>query len=176
MGIKFQFWEKKREGTNRSSFSWCSGAIAGAKITEYLLEKSRIVTHAADERNYHVFYEMLKGLRPEEKERYGLTAADNYFYLNQVRLGEERRDPRKKKKWSTRIKVNSENHLRIPFKSFLRKKKRVEQEATTVITRVSESWWQNYSPLIVSCCLFFFFKCIFVEKRMFLKIKILNAF
>ncbi len=58
--------------------------IAGAKITEYLLEKSRIVTHAADERNYHVFYEMLKGLRPEEKERYGLTAADNYFYLNQV--------------------------------------------------------------------------------------------
>lgn len=42
------------------------------------------MTHAADERNYHVFYEMLKGLRPEEKERYGLTAADNYFYLNQV--------------------------------------------------------------------------------------------
>lgn len=64
--------------------SWCSGAIAGAKITEYLLEKSRIVTHAADERNYHVFYELLKGLRAEEKERYGLTAADNYFYLNQV--------------------------------------------------------------------------------------------
>lgn len=55
------------------------------------------MTHAADERNYHVFYEMLKGLRPEEKERYGLTAADNYFYLNQVRLGGERRDPRKKK-------------------------------------------------------------------------------
>jgi myosin-15 len=42
------------------------------------------VTHAADERNYHVFYELLKCLRAEEKERYGLTAADNYFYLNQV--------------------------------------------------------------------------------------------
>jgi hypothetical protein len=27
---------------------------------------------------------LLKGLRAEEKERYGLTAADNYFYLNQV--------------------------------------------------------------------------------------------
>jgi len=60
--------------------------IAGAKITEYLLEKSRIVTHAADERNYHVFYEMLKGLKPDEKERYGLTAAENYFYLNQARI------------------------------------------------------------------------------------------
>ena len=42
------------------------------------------MTHAADERNYHVFYELLKGLRTEEKERYGLTAAENYFYLNQV--------------------------------------------------------------------------------------------
>ena len=58
--------------------------IAGAKITEYLLEKSRIVTHAAEERNYHVFYEILQGLRSEEKERYGLTSAENYFYLNQV--------------------------------------------------------------------------------------------
>lgn len=62
----------------------CSGVIAGAKITEYLLEKSRIVTHAAEERNYHVFYELLQGLRQEDKERYGLTVADNYFYLNQV--------------------------------------------------------------------------------------------
>ena len=62
----------------------CSGVIAGAKITEYLLEKSRIVTHAAEERNYHVFYEILQGLRPEDKERYGLTSAENYFYLNQV--------------------------------------------------------------------------------------------
>lgn len=42
------------------------------------------MTQAADERNYHVFYELLKGLRTEEKERYGLTAAENYFYLNQV--------------------------------------------------------------------------------------------
>lgn len=64
-----------------------SGVIIGAKITEYLLEKSRIVTQAPDERNYHVFYEMLQGLTSEAKGKYGLLSADKYFYLNQVRQG-----------------------------------------------------------------------------------------
>lgn len=53
-------------------------------MTEYLLEKSRIVTQAPDERNYHVFYELLAGLTEEEKLKYGLLSADKYFYLNQV--------------------------------------------------------------------------------------------
>lgn len=55
----------------------------GAKVTEYLLEKSRIVTQAPEERNYHVFYELLAGLAEEEKLKYGLLSADKYFYLNQ---------------------------------------------------------------------------------------------
>ncbi|CAL4069628.1 unnamed protein product, partial [Meganyctiphanes norvegica] len=59
------------------------GIITGAKITEYLLEKSRIVTQAPEERNYHVFYEMLNGLPEERKAKYGLTTAEKYFYLNQ---------------------------------------------------------------------------------------------
>lgn len=61
-----------------------SGVILGAKVTEYLLEKSRIVTQAPEERNYHVFYELLAGLSEETKLKYGLLAADKYFYLNQV--------------------------------------------------------------------------------------------
>ncbi|XP_060661675.1 LOW QUALITY PROTEIN: unconventional myosin-XV [Drosophila nasuta] len=60
-----------------------SGAIVGAKITQYLLEKSRIVTQAPGERNYHVFYEMLGGLSESERSKYGLLEADKYFYLNQ---------------------------------------------------------------------------------------------
>ncbi|XP_055854931.1 unconventional myosin-XV isoform X2 [Episyrphus balteatus] len=60
-----------------------SGAIVGAKITQYLLEKSRIVTQAPGERNYHVFYEMLGGLSETERTKYGLLEADKYFYLNQ---------------------------------------------------------------------------------------------
>ena len=57
--------------------------IIGAKVTEYLLEKSRIVTQAQDERNYHVFYEMLTGLSSEQKQKYGLLTPEKYFYLNQ---------------------------------------------------------------------------------------------
>ncbi|XP_037913894.1 unconventional myosin-XV isoform X1 [Hermetia illucens] len=60
-----------------------SGAIVGARITQYLLEKSRIVTQAPGERNYHVFYELLGGLSETERAKYGLLEADKYFYLNQ---------------------------------------------------------------------------------------------
>lgn len=65
------------------NFKNCRGVILGAKVTEYLLEKSRIVTQAPEERNYHVFYELLAGLAEEEKLKYGLLSADKYFYLNQ---------------------------------------------------------------------------------------------
>jgi len=59
-------------------------SIIGAKLSDFLLEKSRIVTHSNDERNYHVFYELLEGFDAEEKRKYGLTTPEKYFYLNQV--------------------------------------------------------------------------------------------
>lgn len=62
-----------------------SGAIVGGRITQYLLEKSRIVTQASEERNYHVFYELLAGLDQQLRDKYGLLTPDKYFYLNQVR-------------------------------------------------------------------------------------------
>ena len=40
---------------------------------------------APDERNYHVFYEMLAGMQEERKKKYGLQMAHKYFYLNQVK-------------------------------------------------------------------------------------------
>ncbi|XP_064007807.1 myosin XVB [Pogoniulus pusillus] len=69
------------------------GAVVGASISQYLLEKSRVVFQAHGERNYHVFYELLAGLPVEQKEDLYLQEAESYFYLNQGRacdiLGKE---------------------------------------------------------------------------------------
>ncbi|XP_051159362.1 myosin-VIIa [Leptopilina boulardi] len=57
------------------------GVIEGAKIEQYLLEKSRIVSQNMDERNYHIFYCMLAGLSKDEKQKLELEDASSYRYL-----------------------------------------------------------------------------------------------
>uniref|UniRef100_A0A8C1X0L0 Myosin XVAa n=1 Tax=Cyprinus carpio TaxID=7962 RepID=A0A8C1X0L0_CYPCA len=59
------------------------GVISGAITSQYLLEKSRIVFQAKDERNYHIFYEMLAGLPSQQKQSLYLQDAETYYYLNQ---------------------------------------------------------------------------------------------
>lgn len=59
-----------------------NGAIEGAKIEQYLLEKSRIVSQNQGERNYHIFYSLLAGLSKEEKKKWDLAEVSTYNYLN----------------------------------------------------------------------------------------------
>ena len=61
------------------------GSIVGGSITNYLLEKSRLVHQMEGERNYHVFYDLLAGaeMDPAMKERLQIKDADDYHYLNQ---------------------------------------------------------------------------------------------
>ncbi|XP_059618501.1 unconventional myosin-VIIa-like isoform X2 [Phlebotomus argentipes] len=58
-----------------------NGTIGGAKIEQYLLEKSRIVHQNKGERNYHIFYAMLAGMNREEKKKLDLEDASKYQYL-----------------------------------------------------------------------------------------------
>uniref|UniRef100_A0A8C8C4T8 Myosin-IIIb-like n=1 Tax=Oncorhynchus tshawytscha TaxID=74940 RepID=A0A8C8C4T8_ONCTS len=59
-----------------------NSSVKGAKINEYLLEKSRVVHQDEGERNFHIFYCMLAGISPEDKDMYGLLDPTQYRYLN----------------------------------------------------------------------------------------------
>lgn len=53
--------------------------VIGAKISEYLLEKSRVVRQNKGEENFHIFYYLFAGLSSEEQSQYGLTRPDRYW-------------------------------------------------------------------------------------------------
>ena len=63
----------------------CLHPILSAIVEQYLLEKSRIVSQAPNERNYHVFYYLLQGAEDKERENLWLEQSKDYFYLNQVK-------------------------------------------------------------------------------------------
>ncbi|KAM9614023.1 unconventional myosin-VIIb [Morphnus guianensis] len=58
-----------------------NGVIEGARIEQFLLEKSRVCRQAPEERNYHIFYCMLMGMNTEQKKMLNLGTASEYAYL-----------------------------------------------------------------------------------------------
>uniref|UniRef100_A0A914X526 Uncharacterized protein n=1 Tax=Plectus sambesii TaxID=2011161 RepID=A0A914X526_9BILA len=59
------------------------GEPIGAKVSNFLLEKSRVVSQNIEERNFHIFYQLCSGATKEMRESLGVTSPDYYYYLNQ---------------------------------------------------------------------------------------------
>ncbi|CAB1334711.1 unnamed protein product [Coregonus sp. 'balchen'] len=59
------------------------GEPDGGKISNFLLEKSRVVSQNQGERNFHIYYQLLMGATKEMRENLGVTTPDYYLYLNQ---------------------------------------------------------------------------------------------
>uniref|UniRef100_UPI00398ED907 unconventional myosin-Va-like n=1 Tax=Pristiophorus japonicus TaxID=55135 RepID=UPI00398ED907 len=57
--------------------------IMGANMRTYLLEKSRVVFQAEEERNYHIFYQLCASANLSEFSELELGSAENYYYVNQ---------------------------------------------------------------------------------------------
>lgn len=59
------------------------GEPDGGKISNFLLEKSRVVSQNENERNFHIYYQLIEGTNAQQKEGLGIMTPDYYYYLNQ---------------------------------------------------------------------------------------------
>eukprot|EP00392_Amoebophrya_sp_AT5.2_P001433 g1435.t1 len=58
------------------------GSLVGSGISTYLLESSRVCVQNPEERNYHIFYEMLHGMSSADLSAYDLRPDAHYRMLN----------------------------------------------------------------------------------------------
>lgn len=71
-----------RFGKYTKMFFQYGGSMVGAKLNTYLLEKTRVAHPPEDERNFHIFYQLLHGLSTQQKAKLHLTAVGDYQILS----------------------------------------------------------------------------------------------
>lgn len=59
-----------------------NGEPVGAKITNYLLESSRVVGQITNERNFHIFYQFTKAAPKEYRDTFGVQQPQAYVYTS----------------------------------------------------------------------------------------------
>ena len=62
-----------------------TGRLSGVKTLDYYLEKNRVSGFPSGERNFHIFYYLLAGASPEERQHLHLVDKATYRYLGSYR-------------------------------------------------------------------------------------------
>ncbi|XP_049273650.1 unconventional myosin-Vb-like [Rhipicephalus sanguineus] len=94
------------------------GALYRTKIHCYFLDQTRVVRPLPNEKNYHIFYQMLAGLNQEERGKLHLDgySVQNLRYLNRGDVSQnEAQDATRFEAWKTCLSV-----LGIPFLDVVR--------------------------------------------------------
>ncbi|BFZ55899.1 class II myosin [Savitreella phatthalungensis] len=60
------------------------GEPMGAHVTNYLLEKGRVVNQIKQERNFHIFYQFTKAAKQHHRENFGIQGPESYLYTSKA--------------------------------------------------------------------------------------------
>ncbi|XP_071316432.1 unconventional myosin-XIX [Trachinotus anak] len=55
--------------------------LVGASVQTYLLEKTRVACQPANERNFHIFYQMMKGATDEQRKEWKMPRGQRFVWL-----------------------------------------------------------------------------------------------
>uniref|UniRef100_A0A8C9XRG6 Myosin XIX n=1 Tax=Sander lucioperca TaxID=283035 RepID=A0A8C9XRG6_SANLU len=55
--------------------------LVGASVQTYLLEKTRVACQLANERNFHIFYQMMKGATDEQRKEWKMPCGQHFVWL-----------------------------------------------------------------------------------------------